>query len=142
MSRAPNPRREVTKAFSRCGRFFVALAFFLFPVAWPAATYDATYTASGFRTHPMHNQFQRFDDVQQYISLSWDHLTRSLDKCKTYEDQKIGDEQYLYFPADFQSLPAFQELVKDCRVRVERLPEVITSPNDVHLNKISKAGLL
>ena len=77
---------------------------------------------------PMKNEFQHFDDVQQYISVSWDHLTRSLDKCKTYEDQKIGDEPYLYFPADFQSLPAFQELVKDCRVRVERLPEIITQP--------------
>jgi alpha,alpha-trehalase len=90
----------------------------------------------------MNNEFQHFDDVQQYISVSWDHLTRSLDKCNTYEDQKIGDEQYLYLPADFQSLPAFQELVKDCKVRVERLPEIISSPDDVHLNKIQKAGLL
>jgi len=74
--------------------------------------------------------------------LGWDHLTRSLDRCKTYEDQKVGDEAYLYFPADFQSLPAFQELVKGCRVHVERLPEVITNPDDVQLNKISNEGLL
>ena len=90
----------------------------------------------------MNNEFQHFDDVQRYISVSWDHLTRSLDKCKTYEDLKIGDEQYLYFPADFQSLPAFQELVKDCRVRVARLPEIISNPDDVYLDKIPHAGLL
>ena len=90
----------------------------------------------------MKNEFQHFDDVQRYIALGWDHLTRSLDRCKTYEDQKVGDEAYLYFPADFQSLPAFQELVKGCRVHVERLPEVITNPDDVHLNKISNEGLL
>ena len=90
----------------------------------------------------MKNEFQHFDDVQRYIALGWDHLTRSLDRCKTYEDQKVGDEAYLYFPADFQSLPAFQELVKGCRVQVERLPEVITNPDDVHLNKISNEGLL
>ena len=90
----------------------------------------------------MNNESQHFDDVLQYISVGWDHLTRSLDKCKTYEDQKIGDEQYLYFPADFQSLAAFEELVKDCKVRVERLPEIIGSPDDVHLNKIAHAGLL
>jgi len=90
----------------------------------------------------MKNEFQHFDDVQRYIALGWDHLTRSLDRCKTYEDQKVGDEAYLYFPADFQSLPAFRELVKGCRVQVERLPEVITNPDDVHLNKISNEGLL
>ena len=90
----------------------------------------------------MKNEFQHFDDVQRYIALGWDHLTRSLDRCKTYEDQKVGDEAYLYFPADFQSLPAFRELVKGCRVHVERLPEVITNPDDMHLNKISNEGLL
>jgi alpha,alpha-trehalase len=138
MSHALNSRRVVADRYSIGVRAFLALAFFLFPAAW----LDASYTESAFHSHPMNNEFQHFDDVQQYISVSWDHLTRSLDKCKTYEDQKIGDEQHLYFPADFQSLPAFQELVKDCRVRVERLPEIISSPNDVHLHKISKAGLL
>ncbi len=118
--------------------FFVTLALFLVPVAW----LEASYTGCGFRNNSMSNEFQHFDDVQHYISISWDHLTRSLDKCKTYEDQKIGDEQYLYFPADFRSLPAFQEMVKDCKVRVERLPEIISGPDDVHLHKISKAGLL
>jgi alpha,alpha-trehalase len=146
MSRAPNSHPAAAGAFSICGRFLLVLALFLSPVArpetWPDVTYDATHTASGFRTHPMKNELEHFNDVQQYISVSWDHLTRSLDKCKTYQDQKIGDEPYLYFPADFASLPAFQELVKGCRVRVERLPEIISNPNDVHLNKISKAGLL
>jgi alpha,alpha-trehalase len=146
MSRAANSHRAAAKAFSICGRFLVVPAFFLFalarPVAWPDATYDATDTVSGFRAHPMKRELQHFDDVQQYIAVSWDHLTRSLDKCKTYPDQKIGDEPYLYFPADFGSLPAFQELVQGCRVRVERLPELIGKPDDVHLNKISKEGLL
>src|SRR5271170_3873932 len=138
MSRAPNSRRVHTARFSLWARAFLALVFFLLPMAW----LDASYTESAIQNHLMNNEFQHFDDVQKYISVSWDHLARSLDKCKTYEDQKIGDEQYLYFPADFQSLPAFQELVKDCRVRVERLPEIISSPNDVHLHKISNAGLL
>jgi alpha,alpha-trehalase len=138
MSCALNSHGVTAKGFAIRRRCFLALAFFVFPVAW----LDASYTDSAIRKPPMNKEFQHFDDVQQYISVSWDHLTRSLDKCKTYEDQKIGDEQYLYFPADFQSLPAFQELVKDCRVCVERLPEIISNPNDVHLHKISKAGLL
>jgi len=138
MSCALNSRRVVADRFSICVRPFLALAFCLLAGAW----LDASYTDAAIYNHSMNSEFQHFDDVQQYISVSWDHLTRSLDKCKTYEDQKIGDDQHLYFPADFQSLPAFRDLVKDCRVRVERLPEIINSPDDVHLNKISKAGLL
>src|SRR5271170_5192781 len=138
MSRAPNSRRVHTARFSLWARAFLALVFFLLPMAW----LDASYTESALQTRSMNDEFQHFDDVQQYISVSWDHLTRSLDNCKTYEDQKIGDEPYLYFPADFQSLPAFQELVKDCRVRIARLPEIITSPDDVNLGKIHPEGLL
>src|SRR5208337_3258334 len=138
MPRVPNSRRAVAVAerFSIWVRPVLALGFFLLPVSW----LDASYTEAALQNRSMSKEFQHFDDVQHYISVSWDHLTRSLDKCKTYEDQKIGDEQYLYFPADFQSLPAFQELVKDCNVRVERLPELITGPDDVHLHKISHAG--
>ena len=142
MLRALNSRRAITVTiadrFSICVCALLVLFFFLLPVLW----LDASYTEPALQKPSMNNEFQHFDDVQHYISVSWDHLTRSLDKCKTYEDQKIGDEQYLYFPADFQSLPAFQELVKDCKVRVERLPEIISSPDDVQLNKISHAGLL
>jgi alpha,alpha-trehalase len=90
----------------------------------------------------MKNRSQHLDDVLQYISLSWDHLTRSLDQRKTYEDQKTDDEPVLYLPADFKNLPNFQDLRKNCGVRVERFPEVITSPDDVHLSKIHAGGLL
>jgi alpha,alpha-trehalase len=141
MPRAPNSRRVLALAdrFSTWARpALLALLLFLFPVAW----LDASYTESAFQDRSVKNESQHFDDVQQYIAVGWDHLIRSLDKCKTYKDQKVGDEPYLYFPADFQSLPAFQDLVKDCRVRVARLPEIISKPDDVHLNKIPHAGLL
>jgi alpha,alpha-trehalase len=140
MPPAPNLRRVLAVAdrFSNWVRPVLALILFLFPVAW----LGASYTGSAFQDRSVKNESHHFDDVQQYIAVAWDHLIRSLDKCKTYKDQKVGDEPYLYFPADFQSLPAFQELVKDCRVRVARLPEIISKPDDVHLNKISNAGLL
>ena len=140
MPPAPNLRRVLAVAdrFSNWARPVLALILFLFPVAW----LGASYTGSAFQDRSVKNESQHFDDVQKYIAVAWDHLIRSLDKCKTYKDQKVGDEPYLYFPADFQSLPAFQEFVKDCRVRVARLPEIISKPDDVHLNKISNAGLL
>jgi alpha,alpha-trehalase len=140
MPRAPISRRVLAVAgrFSKWVRPVLALILFLFPVAW----LGASYTESAFQDRSVKNEAQHFDDVQQYIAVGWDHLIRSLDKCKTYRDQKVGDEPSLYFPADFQSLPAFQDLVKDCRVRVARLPEIISKPDDVHLNKIPHAGLL
>jgi alpha,alpha-trehalase len=85
---------------------------------------------------------RHLENVLHYISVSWDHLARSLDKCKTYEDDKIGDGPILYFPADYKALPSVRDLGDNCRVRIERLPEIITSPDDVHLNKIPAAGLL
>ncbi len=102
----------------------------------------ASYTDPVFRTPKMNHNSQQLENVLQYISVSWDHLTRSLDKCKTYEDVKIGDSPILYFPADYRTLPSARDLGDNCRVRIERLPEIITSPDDVHLHKIPAAGLL
>lgn len=90
MLRALNSRRAATVAiadrFSICVRAVLALVFFLLPVPW----LDASYTEPASQKPSMNNEFQHFDDVQHYISVSWDHLTRSLDKCKTYEDQKLS----------------------------------------------------
>jgi alpha,alpha-trehalase len=136
MSRALNPRCALT--YLGCGWLSLALAILLAP----GPLLEASYTDSVLRTVTMENRSQHLDDVLQYISVSWDHLTRSLDQCKTYEDQKTNDEPFLYFPADFKDLPNFQDLTENCRVHVERLPEIITSPDDVHLSKIHAGGLL
>jgi alpha,alpha-trehalase len=90
----------------------------------------------------MDNTSSQLDNVLEYISEGWDHLARSLDKCKTYEDQKTDDEPILYFPADFDKIPALPDLQKNCKVRIERLPEIIQDPNDVHLGRIHPEGLL
>jgi alpha,alpha-trehalase len=138
MSCAPNSHRALTFPYPVCRRIFLALAIFLAPVPLLEASYN--YLES--RSVTMKNHSKHLDDVLQYISVGWDRLTRRLEKCKTYEDQKTGDEPFLYFPAEFKSLPTFQDLAENCRVRIERLPEIITSPDDVHLSKIPTAGLL
>jgi alpha,alpha-trehalase len=136
MSRALNPRCALT--YLGCGWLCLALAILLAP----GALLEASYTDSVLRNVTVENRSQHLDDVLQYISVSWDHLTRSLDQCKTYEDQKTNDEPFLYFPADFKELPNFRDLAENCRVRVERLPEIITSPDDVQLSQIHAGGLL
>jgi alpha,alpha-trehalase len=83
-----------------------------------------------------------FDGIQQYISQAWDHLTRSLTDCRTYEDVKTQDEPVLYLPAESPDPPVLTELEKRCRVRVKNLPERITKGGDVDVSKIPTEGLL
>jgi alpha,alpha-trehalase len=138
MRRALNSRRAVRSSYRGSLCLVSALTLILAPVRM----LGTSYTYSVFRAAKMNNDSQHLENVLQYISVSWDHLTRSLDKCKTYEDDKIGDGPILYFPADYKTLPSVRDLGDNCKVRIERLPEIITSPDDVHLHKIPAAGLL
>jgi alpha,alpha-trehalase len=83
-----------------------------------------------------------FDAIQQYISQAWDHLTRSLTNCRTFEDVKTEDEPVLYLPAESPDPPVLTELEKRCRVSVKNLPERITRGGDVDVSKIPTEGLL
>jgi alpha,alpha-trehalase len=85
---------------------------------------------------------QPLTDILQYISASWDDLTRSLSKCSAYTDTKTDGEPVLYLPVELPVSPALRELEKQCKVRVEHLPNAITSPGHVDLNKIRTEGLL
>ncbi|MFZ1974363.1 MAG: trehalase family glycosidase [Candidatus Acidiferrales bacterium] len=80
--------------------------------------------------------------IQQYISQGWDHLTRSLLDCQTYEDVKTTDEPVLYLPAQLPDPPVVEEMQKRCKLRVENLPERITKGGDVDVSKIRTEGLL
>ncbi len=143
MHRGLNSCRVLRSAYSGSLSLVSSLALFLTPMRMAGAS----YTGSFFHTDIMNNDSQNtssqhLENVLQYISVSWDYLTRSLDKCKTYEDEKIGDGPILYFPADYKTLPSVRDLGDNCKVRIERLPEIITSPDDVHLHKIPASGLL
>jgi alpha,alpha-trehalase len=66
--------------------------------------------------------FQSFDDILEYISAQWDHLTRSLDQCATYEDTKTNAPRVLYLPAGAAIPAGLNEIQSKCSVRVEDLP--------------------
>jgi alpha,alpha-trehalase len=121
---------------------YASLCWLLTLLLWIFPMIDASYTYSASRTQTVPRHSPRLNNVLEYVSSGWDRLTRSLEKCKTYEDQKTDDEPYLYFPAEFQTLPGFTALAESCRVRIARLPEIITSPDDVNLDKIHPEGLL
>ena len=81
-------------------------------------------------------------DIQKYISTGWDHLTRSLATCKTFEDIKTEGEPVLYLPAEFPEPPDIVELQKHCPIQVARLPVKITEPGVIDLDLIPTEGVL
>src|SRR6202522_2810780 len=121
---------------------YASLCWLLTFLLWIFPMIDASYTYSASPTQTVPRHSPRLNNVLEYVSSGWDRLTRSLEKCKTYEDQKTDDEPYLYFPAEFQTLPGFTALAESCRLRIARLPEIITSPDDVNLGKIHPQRLL
>ncbi|HEV2615860.1 MAG TPA: trehalase family glycosidase [Candidatus Acidoferrales bacterium] len=104
----------------------------------------AHYTASKSRSgqSPMTEKSSSFDNVRQYIHTAWDHLTRSVDVCKTLEDVKTKGEPFLYLPAEFAEPPDVKEMAARCHVRVRHLPAKITEPGQLDSEKIGPEGLL
>jgi alpha,alpha-trehalase len=81
-------------------------------------------------------------DIQKYISTGWDHLTRSLDTCQTFEDIKTEGEPVLYLPAEFPEPSDIVELQKHCPIQVASLPVKITEPGVIDLSLIPTEGVL
>ena len=79
--------------------------------------------------------------ILNYISSGWDTLTRSMTDCQTVVDPKLTEASILYLPADFPATAAVQELQKRCKVHVEALPAVISTPGQLDPAKIAP-GLL
>jgi alpha,alpha-trehalase len=79
--------------------------------------------------------------ILTYISSGWDTLTRSMTDCQTVVDPKLVEASVLYLPADFPASAAVQELQKRCKVHVEALPSIVTTPGQIDPSKIAP-GLL
>src|SRR5437016_3781809 len=79
--------------------------------------------------------------ILTYISSGWDTLTRSLSDCRTLVDPKLTEASVLYLPADLSTPPAIQALQKQCNVRVQALPAVVTAPGQIDPSRIAP-GLL
>lgn len=83
-----------------------------------------------------------FDNVREYIRVGWDHLTRSLDTCTTFEDTKTKGEPILYLPAEFGEPSDVKGLAARCHIQVKHLPAQITRPGALDSKKIGEEGLL
>ena len=88
------------------------------------------------------NESVHLDDILNYISTTWDTLTRTMSQCKSLEDAKTDNEPVLYLPADMAIPPSITELQRTCRIRIEHLPAIITGPGQIDPSKIRTHGLL
>ena len=85
---------------------------------------------------------QGMKDILGYISRGWDSLTRSMTTCNEVLDPKETEVSVLYLPNGFMEPSEVKALEKNCSIRVEYLPQVISSLADVDPSKIEPPGLL
>ena len=80
--------------------------------------------------------------LQQYISDSWDTLTRSMSECDSVVDSKVTTKPRLYLPFGMATPPGVLAMQKRCSVQVEHLPRRIARMGDVKVAEIPTEGLL
>jgi alpha,alpha-trehalase len=80
--------------------------------------------------------------ILDYISTSWDALTRSMTDCQSVIDPKMKVAPVLYLPAGMTEPAAVEKLSRDCKVRVEHLPVEIHKLGEIDTSKIQPHGLL
>jgi alpha,alpha-trehalase len=91
---------------------------------------------------PANSNSSQLSPILNYISTSWDALTRSMTRCDTLVDPKLSASPVLYLPSGFPIPADVQKLQQDCKVQVEHLPTVIHKLGEVDVNRISPHGLL
>jgi alpha,alpha-trehalase len=82
-------------------------------------------------------------DILSYIHSAWDTLTRDPISCEALVDPKLPTgESILYFPAEVQPTAQAQAAAEKCKVRIEHLPEKITSAGTFDVDQLKRHGLL
>src|SRR3984957_17546018 len=131
MMRGPN---SYTGVLSLC------LAATILVLTFPRS--ETAYSRSSFQLQTMTETAHPLEQIKKYISSSWEHLTRSLALCKTFEDIKTEGEPNLYLPLGFPEPADIAELQKNCPIRVARLPKKISTAGDIDLGEIPNEGVL
>src|SRR5947209_8690596 len=80
--------------------------------------------------------------IQNYISLAWDALTRSMTSCNSLIDPKMNAPSVLYLPAGFPVPVSVERLKTECKVEIKHLPMVSSRRGEIDPEKVQPAGLL
>lgn len=131
---APNKEACVSRVLGRYSRsamrWFLVIAFSGGAVAQNAAGQTPAGEEQGLKP------------ILEYISTSWDTLTRSMSDCQSLVDPKIKVPPVLYLPAGMTEPAALEKLSRECNVRVEHLPMKIDRLGEIDTAKIQPHGLL
>lgn len=80
--------------------------------------------------------------TRAYIDQAWTTLTRSMEDCSSFGDEKVVTRPVLYLPADLPMDAQIQNIGERCKVDVERLPEKITALGQFDPATLPRQGLL
>jgi alpha,alpha-trehalase len=127
----------VRRIFQICFLLLCEGAFLMATI--PAANSGESQAAAIAKTDKAPRSLER---ILQYISDGWDTLTRSMNRCQSLEDTKMGGEAFLYLPAGMEIPEAIRELQGHCRLQVEHLPTILTRLGEIDTSKIPHDGLL
>jgi alpha,alpha-trehalase len=79
--------------------------------------------------------------TRAYIDRAWTTLTRSMEDCSSFGDEKIHDRPVLYLPADLHD-PRVEAIGKRCNVEVRHLPATVDHIGSLDPTTLPRQGLL
>jgi alpha,alpha-trehalase len=79
--------------------------------------------------------------TRAYITEAWTTLTRSMEDCSSFGDEKIHDRPVLYLPADLHD-PRVEAIGKRCNVEVRHLPARVEHIGSLDPTALARQGLL
>src|SRR5437762_3592303 len=98
------------------------------------------FASGGGETEPA--KTKGLEPILDYISKSWDTLTRSMEDCSTVVDPKLAEHSVLYLPAEMPISAQVTEMQRRCHVQVKALPRKIDHPGQIDTSKLDPPGLL
>lgn len=80
--------------------------------------------------------------TRAYIDRTWTTLTRSMDDCSSFGDEKIHGRPMLYLPADMPRDARIEAIAERCDVEVQPLPRRIDGVGALDPRTLPRQGLL
>jgi len=80
--------------------------------------------------------------TRAYIDKAWVTLTRSMQDCSAFGDEKVTTRPVLYLPADFPLNEEIAQIRERCQVEVQHLPQPISRLGEFDPATLPRQGLL
>ncbi len=80
--------------------------------------------------------------TREYIDRAWSTLTRSMEDCSSFGDEKVHSRPILYLPVDLPHDARIDAIAARCDVEVQPLPRRIAQVGDLDPRSLPRQGLL